>query len=444
MLPLVSTFLLLWSAPASAEEGGYSDRALHPADGPDADVRVFIDEDAVRVQIVVNLVFLDMMMSAPHEREDWVDPVEYDTVREAMFDYFSRVNAVRANGVELEARDEGFEIGEPEMSLLPLFARFGMKALFKLRISLDYPLESAAREVELVWGAYPPDIIAAAPGEEPSPLQITAQLSALGEETLIFFRADEPSHVWTNTGDKRESRFLALPELGAAAGSGGLPLLSATLIGLWVLLALWVHLAAHGGRRLVWLAAPAVLVTATLTSGMAQVSAPGFSVEALDDGTADTAYAEELFEALHQNMYRAFDYRDVDKVYDALERSVAGELLEELFTDVYDSLVLHDDGGAVCRIKEVTPLKTEVLGSEERDGVQHLDIEAHWQVFGAVFHWGHSHTRTIEKKARYTLRNGEDGWRISAHEMLDFNITETDPGVPPAAAPEGTNEEREL
>ncbi len=54
-------------------------------------------------------------------------------------------------------------------------------------------------------------------------------------------------------------------------------------------------------------------------------------------------------------------------------------------------------------------------------------MTARWRVKGAVFHWGHSHTRTNEYRARYTVRGTEHGWRISASQVLEQQRIESAP-----------------
>ena len=56
---------------------------------------------------------------------------------------------------------------------------------------------------------------------------------------------------------------------------------------------------------------------------------------------------------LLQNIYRAFDYNEKSDVYDALEHSVTGDLLEELFLKIQSGLRMQEQGGAVAHVKRV-------------------------------------------------------------------------------------------
>jgi hypothetical protein len=59
-------------------------------------------------------------------------------------------------------------------------------------------------------------------------------------------------------------------------------------------------------------------------------------------------------------------------------------------------------------------------------------------VTGAVFHWGHSHTRTNEYKARYTVIGTDEGWRISASRVLEQSRIDGVPGDPGGVFTPGT------
>jgi hypothetical protein len=67
----------------------------------------------------------------------------------------------------------------------------------------------------------------------------------------------------------------------------------------------------------------------------------------------DEEQAAAILAALHKNIYRAFDYRDEEQVYDALAKSVDGPLLRDLYLEIRRGLVMQEQGGAVSRIREV-------------------------------------------------------------------------------------------
>ena len=132
--------------------------------------------------------------------------------------------------------------------------------------------------------------------------------------------------------------------------------------------------------------------------------------------------ARALFEALHHNIYRAFDYERDEQVYDALAESVAGPLLDWTFQEVAGALTLREEGGARAKVTLVRPLRWERLPllDREREVLGALSASLtrgafacayRWRVVGEVTHWGHTHRRVNEHEARYVVAHTPKGWR---------------------------------
>jgi outer membrane protein assembly factor BamB len=132
----------------------------------------------------------------------------------------------------------------------------------------------------------------------------------------------------------------------------------------------------------------------------------------------DPEEAVERFKALHQNIYRAFDYASENDIYDTLAQSVAGPALDTIYDSVYQSLILRDQGGAITTVKSVEMLENEFLPAERPPELPQYRVRCHWRVAGMVAHWGHVHNRTNEYKAVYTISWTNDAWRIVGVETL--------------------------
>ena len=99
---------------------------------------------------------------------------------------------------------------------------------------------------------------------------------------------------------------------------------------------------------------------------------------------------QDVFEALHRNIYRAFDYDSESDVYDTLAKSVTGDLLDDVYAEVHLSLVMQNEGGAVCKIQRVDVLEKEVLPPDDPQA-PYFRLRARWKVEGKVGHHGHTH-----------------------------------------------------
>ena len=80
---------------------------------------------------------------------------------------------------------------------------------------------------------------------------------------------------------------------------------------------------------------------------------------------------------------------------------------------------------AVRRI-ELEPLDL----AAEVDGQPGFTVDTRWQVDGAVFHFGHSHWRTNEYRARFGVASTGEGWRLASHEMLEAVRVDAAPITP--------------
>lgn len=116
-------------------------------------------------------------------------------------------------------------------------------------------------------------------------------------------------------------------------------------------------------------------------------------------------------ESLLRNVYRAFDYHDDSDIYDALARSVDGDLLADLYLKIKQGLIMQEQGGAVARVQSVKIVKTEPAAAKSQNGFAE---RVTWQVEGTVEHWGHIHTRVNEYAADLKIEPVGGSWKITA------------------------------
>ena len=126
--------------------------------------------------------------------------------------------------------------------------------------------------------------------------------------------------------------------------------------------------------------------------------------------------AKEVLGTLLRNVYLAFDYRDEERIYDTLEKSVAGELLTDVFLETRRSLELENQGGARAKVKEVTILEGRYSPTDGGAGFVSI---LRWTVRGSVGHWGHIHQRTNQYQARIVVRADDGQWKIVDLEVLE-------------------------
>jgi len=124
-----------------------------------------------------------------------------------------------------------------------------------------------------------------------------------------------------------------------------------------------------------------------------------------------------LLESLLKNIYRSFDFREEDDVYDRLTTSVSGDLLSKVYLQNRKSLVVTQAGGARARVSEINILDVQV--SPSGGSPMGLAFHATWTAQGTVGHWGHIHTRKNQYEANILVEPVDGVWKITGLELLD-------------------------
>ena len=125
--------------------------------------------------------------------------------------------------------------------------------------------------------------------------------------------------------------------------------------------------------------------------------------------------AREIVSGLLHNVYRAFDFRDEERIFDALDRSAEGALLEQLFLETRRGLELASQGGARAKVKQIELLALE---AQPGDGGGFV-ARATWNVAGSVGHWGHVHQRRNQYRAELSVAPREGAWKLVDVEILE-------------------------
>lgn len=225
---------------------------------------------------------------------------------------------------------------------------------------------------------------------------------------LMDLTPDDPVLTWTNHFKKPP-----YPEVGAVAFDAGDTMTPAmfVLAGVAVMGAVLVLLALKRprparGRQIaagVGIVVVAMAAIPVVLSGQRQARIE-IEGEALDALVAD----------LLGNVYRAFDFKQEDQVYDRLELTLDGDVLERVYLDQRKTLRVERAGGAQARVDNVA------IGSVERlepGGSGELLVRATWQISGTVGHWGHTHRRVNAYEADMRLAPRGGSWKI-----LDLDI----------------------
>lgn len=256
------------------------------------------------------------------------------------------------------------------------------------------PARGYPREVALEWTRFRPPLmrLAASVADEAGP-----RPAMLGPESNIL--------RWENAG-----RYAATPPLLPVAAPPSRfaslwPVLTAALFAaLAVALALTARRIRRGGS----------LSRGGLAACFLLLVAAGGALTAARSSRLDAGQAAAILHGLLFNIYRAFDYRDEQTVYDLLEASVAGDLLRKVYLETRSALELRNQGGARAKVKQVEIVRAD---PELLRGEAGFRARAVWNVTASVGHWGHIHQRLNRYDAALTVKAVNGAWKITDMEI---------------------------
>ncbi len=416
---------------------------LDPVDGPHVDLKLSLDPDALRMQVTMNIVFLDDALDFERELPDRIDPAEGPALLDALQRWADVDLVAEIDGVPVNPIVDGLLINDPDTTFLALMVRTGMRGLRKVRFDVEWPLKSEPSDISLQWYVYPEDPFSSL--DPPESITIAAEAQVEGIREAVFFSMEAPVWSWRSGSTAISERLEAIapPE---ARKPWSVPMLSVVTGVIGLVSSILLLASRRSGTSLVaFIILPCAGLVAYFGSGVAvaQIQPPGNERLRLPTPSE----AEAILVPLHGNIYRAFDYVAETDIYDALDRSVSGDLLDELYRTIYASLVMEEAQGAVSRVTAVRPVELQI-DSIAPDPIQPeilMDVTYRWQVDGNVTHWGHVHERTNEYLAELGVRGTEDGWRIETVRILEQErIDEPEEELAPDGLPEFGNDDEDV
>ena len=323
---------------------------------------------------------------------------------------------IRLDGEPATARGAALQV------LGPFAGAYGAEPSLTVELELGGAVSPDSVEVE--WLRFAADTRGGTP-------KMPVHLRAEGAFDYVVLVPEEPAWTWhapTERGLDLAPSALAARGSGGASGEG-LPLLLLAVAGGLA------GMAAHGGRRL----------TAAVAAGLGLLVCAWWTLAgptriAVPRGDAARALHEELL----RRVYAGFDATTEQGVFRALQGSVTAELLEPLYQGIRESLVMADEGGAVCRVERVEVLDAQPSARASAAGASFV-VDSEWRVDGRVIHFGHEHARRTRYRGEVTIsarpeEEGPPSWRISGLQVRE-QVREPLPEDASAAPGRSTSQE---
>ena len=265
-----------------------------------------------------------------------------------------------------------------------------------LGVIYSVPTESLPQESTLIWNLFSPkmQVVRAAATDEAGPMPYK-------------LRPDDNVLVWKNF--LKNPTIPAIKTIQPPVTSTVVRIPLGTVLCLGILIPLVRTLHRDKGKRTAFAGGAVLLGCAAfiypfLSFGVSVPTSPKLSDEA----------ATEVVSGLLQNIYTSFDFRDESTIYDALDQSLVGDLLTDVYLETKKSLELASQGGARVKVKSVV---LEQAGFEPMENGFRANCT--WNVMGSVGHWGHIHQRTNRYDAELAIQPINGQWKITRLEVLE-------------------------
>lgn len=279
----------------------------------------------------------------------------------------------------------------------------------------DFNLTEVPQQIEMRWNGFVVPIISLPvsvimPGTPGEDFNLTAQ---------------SPASVWNNRGRVNlRSPLVQVPPV--PAGEHDFIILPVAAMAWTIVGLLYIGLRRRRSRRM---SGRKLMRWAGLVLG-AVVLWPMYSVKVANPWapqvTVSPDQATKILTSLLRNIYRAFDQRTESGVYDVLARSIQGDMLEKVYLQTAESLLI--DKQSSTRL-HVTELEAHVDALKQIKKPNGFIADAQWTVLGTVGHWGHQHQRVNRYTAKVTVKSDRlpkdstkerpASWKITTLEILD-------------------------
>lgn len=260
------------------------------------------------------------------------------------------------------------------------------------------PTDQFAKEASVEWTLFSDTV-----------QQIPAQTIDAAGPFISELTVEEPVLTWTNYFKK--SPYPEITAISVDEGTSLNSLFFALVVGtagLGLVFAASLFFPSRVSRR-----------TGVLSAVFAAVLLAAIPVTRSVQNQAVLNVSDEQMAALSKdmlnNIYRSFDFKLEDQVYDRLALTLGGDVLEKIYLEQRATLRVERAGGAQARVDSVEVLNVNSLPAEAKG---ELKLLVEWTISGIVGHWGHDHRRTNDYTAELVIRPENGAWKIVDFDML--------------------------
>jgi hypothetical protein len=368
---------------------------------------LYVEPFEVRHEILTRVRDLEQWMDLGLRGNEYIEIDELEPLKQRIGEFLLTKNPVRIDGQSLEPildRSNYVKVALTGIQLVEKPERLEISTAI-VGVIITYLTEQIPQQVTVDWELFNDQIdrVPATAIDPAGPL-------------VTYVTPDDSVHAWTNY--LKNYRMPTVEELDVSGSLSEFRIPLITLAGAVIgLLLLWQL----RRRRRAQQPVRGLVIGLLATIAVSVIAWPYLNLtmkrpEAIAGALKDEQ-AQVLLQALLKNVYRAFDFREEQDVYDKLALSVSGDLLADIYLQNRKSFAVQKAGGAQAKVRDVTILGASAERLDEK-GLAYR-IRGNWTASGTVGHWGHVHVRENLYDAELKVQAVDGKWKITALELLE-------------------------
>ena len=381
---------------------------------------LYVEPYEVRHEILTRVRDLEEWMDLGLRGDGYIEVDELEPLKQRIGEFLLTRNPVLIDGKPLKPildRTNYVKVALTGIQLVEKPERLEISTAI-IGVIITYLTDGLPQEVTVDWDLFTDQV-----------QQVPATATDPAGPLPTFLSPDDNVHKWTNFLKNYQLPTVQEVQVAGSLGEFRIPWVSVICA---VLLLVASGILFRRVRRGGSVVMPLVSGLVLLVAGVVAWPLAGITITrpATLAGEMPPGRAQDLLQVLLKNVYRAFDFREEEDVYDKLAFSVSGDLLSDIYLQNRKSFSIQKAGGAQAKIKSV---EIEAATAERLD--DHplaYAIKGRWAAQGTVGHWGHVHTRRNRYDAIVTVEAVDGSWKISDLEILEEARVDPAPG---AAAP---------
>jgi hypothetical protein len=370
---------------------------------------LYVEPYEVRHEILTRVKDLEEWMEIGLRGDEYIEIDELESLKQRIGDFLLTKNRLTIDGQAgrpILDRTDYVKVGLTGIQLLEQPERLEISTAI-IGVIITYLTDGIPEDVAVEWELFTDQI-----------QQVPATATDPAGPFPTFLTPDDNVHAWTNYLQNYQLPTVQEVAIAGSLGQLSIPLASLLCFTLLAPVCWQASKRARNGAPLpvAIVAAAALLIVGILSLPYARLS---IARPAAIAGVLDDQQATAILQTLLKNLYRAFDFREEEDVYDKLAISVTGDLLADVYLENRKSFAVQAAGGAQAKVKEVSIRHASAV---RQDGAPlAFALRGQWTAMGTVGHWGHVHTRQNLYDAIVTIEAIDGAWKITEMEVVEEN-----------------------